>query len=121
MRLLLDENVPEGVRRLLPDHDVQTVQEMGLAGLSNGKLLDAAERAGFSALLTGDKNIPHQQRLAGRKIAIIAFSTQHWPTLRANPQPIRDAIEQASEGGYVSVVFPRLPLRRRPPPSSRSS
>jgi hypothetical protein len=38
-RILLDENVPVGVRDQLPGFSVATVPEMGWAGLSNGKLL----------------------------------------------------------------------------------
>jgi len=39
--------------------------------LSNGDLLKAAEEAGFEALLTTDTNLPHQQNLKGRKLAIV--------------------------------------------------
>jgi hypothetical protein len=38
-------------------------------------LLAEAERAGFDVLLTADKNIPYQQNLRGRSIAIVVFST----------------------------------------------
>jgi hypothetical protein len=40
-----------------------------LAGLKNGRLLDAAEAAGFDVLITVDQNIPDQQNLTGRRIA----------------------------------------------------
>jgi hypothetical protein len=36
----------------LPEHDCQTAQFTGLAGLKNGQLLDAAEGEGFEVLLT---------------------------------------------------------------------
>ena len=115
-RILLDENVPEGVRNQLPAHDVRTVQEMVWAGKSNGELLALAGQEGFAFLITGDKNIPHQQNLIGRRITIIALSAQHWPTIRANPQPIHDAIDGAVAGDYVSVSLPRPRTRRRSPP-----
>jgi hypothetical protein len=50
MRILLDENTPRGVRRILTGHDVRTAPEMGWAAYSNGQLLNEAEKAGFDAL-----------------------------------------------------------------------
>jgi hypothetical protein len=58
MRILLDENTPRGVRRILASHDVRTAPEMGWAGVSNGQLLDEAEKAGFDALVTCDPQDP---------------------------------------------------------------
>jgi hypothetical protein len=40
-----------------------------MAGLKNGRLLDAAEAAGFNVLLTVDQNIPDQQNFVGRRIS----------------------------------------------------
>jgi hypothetical protein len=39
--------------------------------LKNGRLLEAAEEAGFDVLITADQNIPDQQNLSGRKIALV--------------------------------------------------
>lgn len=55
MRLLLDHNAPRGLRDILAGHEVRSAYEMRWAGLGNGDLLDAAEKAGFDALITGDK------------------------------------------------------------------
>ena len=62
----------ERLRLLFSDHDCQTAGFAGLAGLKNGRLLDAAEAAGFDLLITVDQNIPAQQNLAGRKISFFA-------------------------------------------------
>ena len=43
MRLLLDESLPRGLKRMLAPHDVKTVPEMGWAGKSNGDLLTRAQ------------------------------------------------------------------------------
>ncbi|MGA3016284.1 MAG: DUF5615 family PIN-like protein [Bryobacteraceae bacterium] len=67
MRLLLDECVDERLRLSFSGHDCQTVRFAGLAGLKNGRLLDAAESAGFDVLITVDQNIPDQQNLSGRR------------------------------------------------------
>jgi hypothetical protein len=44
---------------------------LGWGGLSNGKLLSAAEEAGFAAIVTVDRNMQYQQSLEGRKISAI--------------------------------------------------
>ena len=57
MRILFDKNVPVGVRRFLPRHEVHTVVDMQWnPRLENGELLDAAEAAGFDVLVTSDQN-----------------------------------------------------------------
>jgi hypothetical protein len=48
-----------------------TVPKAGLAGTKNGELLTLAEQAGFDVLMTLDQALPHQQNLAGRKIAVL--------------------------------------------------
>jgi hypothetical protein len=48
MRLLFDECLDERPQLLFPDHDCQTARFAKLAGLKNGRLLDAAEAAGFN-------------------------------------------------------------------------
>jgi predicted nuclease of predicted toxin-antitoxin system len=70
MRLLLDESVPRGLRRSLPEHDVQTVGEAGWTGVKNGKLL-ALAAVEYSALITVDKNMEHQQNLATLPISVL--------------------------------------------------
>jgi hypothetical protein len=52
MLVLLDQNVPIGVRRILVSHDVRTAYQMGWADLSNGDLINTAEGAGVSVLVT---------------------------------------------------------------------
>jgi predicted nuclease of predicted toxin-antitoxin system len=71
MRLLIDECVDERLRLLFPGHDCQTARFANLAGLKNGRLLEAAEAAGFDVLVTVDQNIPDQQNLAGRSISLL--------------------------------------------------
>jgi predicted nuclease of predicted toxin-antitoxin system len=71
MKLLVDECVDERLRLLFPGHDCQTAHFANLAGLKNGRLVEAAEEAGFDVLITVDQNIPDQQNLSGRKIALV--------------------------------------------------
>ena len=71
MRLLIDECIDERLRFLFPGHDCQTARFAKLAGLKNGRLLEAAEADGFDVLITVDQNIPDQQNLAGRTIGLV--------------------------------------------------
>jgi ABC-type taurine transport system substrate-binding protein len=77
--ILLDQNVPRAVSRLLTGHDARAAAELGWEELTNGDLLGAAESAGFAVIVTADQNIRYQQSLTGRRIAIIVLSTNHWP------------------------------------------
>lgn len=79
MRLLIDECVDERLRLLFPGHDCQTARFANLAGLKNGRLLEAAEAAGFDILITVDQNIPDQQNLAGRRISLMILRTNEPP------------------------------------------
>lgn len=58
MRLLLDEDVPvqlvEPLRRLLREHQVDHVQDLGWKGKKDRFLLPDATRKGYDALLTND-------------------------------------------------------------------
>jgi hypothetical protein len=71
MRLPIGECIDERLRLLFPGHEVETARYANLAGLKNGRLLEAAEEAGFDVLITADQNIPDQQNLGGRKIAVV--------------------------------------------------
>ena len=71
MKILLDECIDQKLRLLFVDHDCQTAAYATLAGLKNGVLLAAAESAGFDLMITTDQEIPFQQNLGGRRIAII--------------------------------------------------
>ena len=55
MLVLLDQNVPIGVRRILAGHDVRTAYGMGWANLSNGELINAAESGGVQVLVTATR------------------------------------------------------------------
>ena len=72
MRLLLDECVPKRLKRELPGHEVQTVQDMGWAGIKNGALLKLADGQ-FDALLTVDQGIEYQQNLSGLSISVVVM------------------------------------------------
>ena len=114
-RVLLDHNVPEGVRGLLPGHDVALTREKGWSRLANGALLTAAERDGFEVFVTGDRNIRFQQTLAGRQLALVVLGTNVWPVVRNHGEQIAQAVDQVRPGAYAEVPIPLPPRSSRRP------
>ena len=111
--VLLDKNIPWGVRPHLAGCTVRTTEDEGWSGLSNGDLLSAAERAGFEVMLTADQHIRHQQNLAGRRLALVVLSSPAWPVVKDHTPAINAAIDAATQGSYQQVNLPRPALRRR--------
>ena len=115
-RIIIDQNLTEYLRDLLPNHDVRHAHEMGWDRLNNGELLTAAEQAGFEVMLTADQSIPRQNRMKGRQIALVILSTNRWPTIQQATDRILRALDGLSPGECREVSLPRPPLRRRPAP-----
>lgn len=94
---------------------------MGWARLADGELLDAAEKAGFDVLLTGDKTIRREQNMKGRKIALLYMSDNHWPIVKDHVPAIEQAIEKAQPGEVKPVycgIFIARKFRQALEPSS---
>ncbi len=110
MKVLLDENLPHKLCLHLPEHDVVTVAFAGLDGLKNGKLMKAAEDAGFDVFVTADRALPYQQNMAARRIAVVALSGQIWSVIQTHVERISLAISTAPPGMVTRVncgVFSR--------------
>jgi hypothetical protein len=54
--------------------------------LINVKLLDAAENSGFDVLLTGDKRMRNEQKMRGRRLAVVAMSSSFAGFLASPPK-----------------------------------
>ncbi|MGZ8938574.1 MAG: hypothetical protein ACXW32_05115 [Limisphaerales bacterium] len=106
MRILLDECVPEQVRKAFTNDSVATVKEMGWRGLKNGKLLREIERAGFDLFIVADKNMRFQQKLDHFSFAILELWTNHRPTLETHLGHIGTAAQRVQPGDYVTVLPP---------------
>lgn len=75
MNLLLDECLDWRLRRDLPGHEVKTVQEMGWAGIKNGRLLALAQGS-FQVFITGDRNLSFQQNLPRFSLAVVILRAE---------------------------------------------
>ena len=103
MKVLLDENLDRHLRTNLGAHEVFTVGYQGWDGLKNGRLLDAAESAGFEVLLTGDQSLSYEQNLRGRRLAVIAMSSVEWGIVKDYLPTIIAAIDRATPGSFQAV------------------
>ncbi len=106
MRVLFDQGTPVPLRDSLQQHEVSTAFERGWSKLKNGELLDAAEREGFTVLVTTDTKLKFQQNLSGRRIAIVALLTTSWPRIERATAEVVKAIAAATPGSYSEVSIP---------------
>ncbi len=113
LRILLDHNMPRQLARLLAEHEVAIAESLGWAELSNGELLQQAESAGFDCMVTGDRNIAHQQNLTGRKIALVVMNSIRRDVILPQSERVARALRQVVEGAYIEVTLILPPLRRR--------
>lgn len=97
MRILFDQGTPVPLRESLAEHEVSTAYELDWSTMRNGDLLAAAEQR-FDLLITTDQNLPFQQNLEGRHLAILVLPTANWPLLRGRVAEIVAAVNEATPG-----------------------
>lgn len=105
MKVPFDQGTPVPLRHALPGDEVSTSYEMGGSTLLNGELLTAAESAGFAAIVTTDKNIRHQQSVAGRSVGILVLPTTQWARIRLNAAQVADGLSRLRPGSVYEVSF----------------
>jgi len=103
-RVLCDENLPRQLRRDLPEFEIRTVQQEGWGTFKNGDLLRRAERV-FDVLVTADRRMQYQQRLATFSIGVVVIITPRLrlQELRTVVEPLRSAIARVSPGERIDI------------------
>lgn len=106
MRVLLDANLPRGLARLLPGHDVVSAHAHRWSDLDDGALLDAAAAAGYAALLTMDQSLRFQQNLAGRPVAVLLLRARsnRLPDLEPLGPAVLAALPSAPAGAVTVIA-----------------
>jgi hypothetical protein len=102
VRILFDQGTPVPLRSFFHGHDVVTAFEMGWSEISNGELLAKAEER-FDLLLTTDKQLRHQQKLAGRSLAILILPHASWIKLQPHADRIVLAATAMQPGVYSEL------------------
>ena len=105
MKLLLDECLDWRLRRDLPGHEVKTVQEMGWAGIKNGRLLALAQ-VDFQVFITGDRNLSFQQNLPNFSIAVVVLKAESIRLIHTRPlmPKVLAALLSLKSGQIVTIA-----------------
>ncbi len=104
MKVLLDACVPRPLRRFLSVHEVRVAQEMGWGQLKNGVLLREAELQ-FDAFVTTDQSLKYQQKVVGRKLAILVLPTNDWAAIRLKAEEIAAKVATLKPGDFVELTW----------------
>lgn len=104
MKLLLDECVTNYLKPEFTGHEVSTIDEAGLKGLKNGKLLAAASGR-FDVLVTVDQNLRFQQNLENISIAILVLRARRstYPFLKPLVPKALEELKTIESGNVVVV------------------
>ena len=107
MRVLFDQGTPVPLRQALQEqHEVSTAYELGWSTLTNGELIERAERAGYDVLVTTDSNLRHHQNLANFRLAFVVLVTTSWPRIQRATESILVAVNAARSGSYIEIEIP---------------
>jgi predicted nuclease of predicted toxin-antitoxin system len=108
MRVLLDNNIHHRFGQLISGHDVVHARSLGWAELGNGALIAAAERYGFEVMVTGDKQLRHQQNLKDRKLSIIVLGSLfiRWEFIAPLIHQVQERLDAGFETGSIVVIGP---------------
>ena len=78
---------------------------MGWAGIKNGELLRRAETE-FNVFVTADQQLPYQQNLSGRTLAIIVLPTNQVRTVVSLLPAIEESLKRVQPGMFLEIPLP---------------
>ena len=102
MRIIIDECVPSIVKHGLPSLNIVSVQDMGWAGIKNGKLLRLVSDE-FDVFITSDKNLRYQQNLVEIDIAILLLPSNQVPVIKNLLPQIDKALSTINPQAFVEI------------------
>ena len=105
MKIIIDECVPSIAKRGLPARSIVTVQEMGWAGVKNGKLLKLVADQ-FDVFITSDQNLRFQQNLGTVDLAVIVLPSNQVPVVKQLLPAIDDALDVVRPGALIEIPLP---------------
>ncbi|MFM8764291.1 MAG: hypothetical protein ACKOEZ_05585 [Spartobacteria bacterium] len=103
MKILFDQGVPVPLRRFLHPSSVDTATENGWSQLTNGSLIESAERDGYDVLTTTDQNLRYQQNLTHRKIAILILKITSWPRIKKSVQKGTEELQKVTPTAFLEI------------------
>jgi hypothetical protein len=102
-RVLIDENIHQGVYKLFPDFDAKPIGFMKWNCIANGKLFSIANDL-FDVLLTADQNLPYQQSLVGKIIAAVVLHSGRLEHIMPLVETIKSTINEIQPGSFVYLA-----------------
>jgi hypothetical protein len=106
--------VPEQGAEYLPGHQVESVRELGLKGVQNGKLLAQVEARGFDVFITNDKRLEAEGQLRRRPFGVLILSVTNWELMKPHVAKVAEALERVEPGSIQKIDCGRfIPLRYR--------
>jgi hypothetical protein len=107
-RLLLDECIDARLKDALAAHDVSTVNGMRWAGIADARLLQRSQEAGFDAIVTTDRGLPHQRPAGAASLIIVLLRAQRNRLADLLPlvPEVLQALDRAAPGETVEVSAP---------------
>lgn len=84
--------------------------------IKNGELLQMAEQNGMRVFVTADTTVIHEQNLAGRRLSIIALSTNNGPIIQNHVPLILSTINNAELGSFQVAECGRFIRKQRKQP-----
>jgi len=109
MRLLFDECMPRRLRSDFVGYEVSTVEDVGFKGLKNGRLLQAAS-VKFDALITVDRNLPLEQKIAAPNLTVLLLiaKSNRYEALKPLVPLALDALESVNPGDVREIRLLQL-------------
>jgi hypothetical protein len=104
LRILLDEGVPDDIKRRLTALSISTVEEMGWRGIKNGSLLDLMAEE-FQTIVTTDKNLPFQHNLTKRGIAAVVLPSNRIRLVIELVSKIESALTTITPGQFIEITI----------------
>jgi predicted nuclease of predicted toxin-antitoxin system len=104
LKILLDECIDRRFARVLIEHSVVTVPQMGWAGIKNGELMRLAENE-FDAFVTVDRNLSYQQNVSDFSIALLVLraKSNRFVDLEPFAKPLLESVLTAKNGAVTLI------------------
>lgn len=105
MKVIIDECLPKSLNKLIYEHEVWTVPQIGLAGYNDEALLNELDTRNIDVFITIDGNIEYQQSFIDRKFGtvVIRSVTNRLSDLLQLENELNEAINEVSSGNIIHI------------------
>lgn len=107
MKILLDENLPVKLRlELSGGHEIFSVRQLGWSGKKNGDLLQLMVSNQINLLVTLDKNLVHQNKIAELPLVVIILNAKNSKieTLIPFVQKLNNVVDLGVKEGQTIII-----------------